>query len=170
MKVFGFVLLTISVQAQNGIWTGYDWQNTDAGVGINNGVPYGLNNKVSIRLRSASTIDTSNINIYDQPNIKRIISTFSQENWNTLFPYALSVYTYQGFLQAAAKYPMFCNEYIDETQLDYACKKELATFFAHTTQETASFQFNREIYCYPTWNYGCDYSDPNATAWPPQPG
>jgi hypothetical protein len=65
---------------------------------------------------------------------------------------------------------MFCNEYIDETQLDYACRKELATFFAHTTQETASFQFNREIYCYPTWNYGCDYSDSNATAWPPQPG
>jgi len=27
----------------NGIWTGYDWANTTAGIGVKNGVPYGLN-------------------------------------------------------------------------------------------------------------------------------
>ena len=27
----------------DGIWTGYDWENTKAGIGVKNGVPYGLN-------------------------------------------------------------------------------------------------------------------------------
>ncbi len=59
---------------------------------------------------------------------------------------------------------------MDSSQLDYACKRELSTFLAHTTQESGSFQFNRELYCYPVWNYGCDYADNGSTFWPPEPG
>jgi hypothetical protein len=133
MKTSTFALLTTAASAQNGIWTGHDWQNTSAGIGISNGVPYGLNSKTTQRLNSSSSINTANINIYSQPNVQRIQRLLTQSQWNQLFPQALTVYTYDGFLKAAAKYPMFCNEYPDPNQLDWACKRELATFFAHTT-------------------------------------
>lgn len=47
-----------------------------------------------------------------------------------LFPIADDIYTYDAFLQAAARFPKFCYE-----GDDVLCKHELATFFAHTTQE-----------------------------------
>jgi len=93
---------------------------------------------------------------------------------------ALELYSYQNFLQAVAKYPKFCLE--GDANL---CKRELATFFAHTTHECGmekddqpypkwrqGFYYITEIAC--TYPYGgptCDYksNDWSAVAWPPQP-
>lgn len=47
----------------DGIWTSHDWKNTDSGVGVNNGVPYGLNAKVTQRLNSSNSISTQSISI-----------------------------------------------------------------------------------------------------------
>ena len=54
----------------------------------------------------------------------------SQAQWDYLFPMALSLYTYDYFLQAVGKFPMFCLE--GDADL---CKRELSTFFGHTTHE-----------------------------------
>lgn len=59
--------------------------------------------------------------------------------------------TYNFFLQAAARYPYFCGEQGFYSSIDEACKRDLAAFFGHATQETAggdvtnSFSALREI-------------------------
>jgi hypothetical protein len=52
-----------------------------------------------------------------------------------MFPHRNGIYTYDSFLQAAAKYPRFCGEnnnavYDD----DEMCARELATILAHMTK------------------------------------
>lgn len=61
-----------------------------------------------------------------------VMSIISQSDWDYLFPIANSLYSYDSFLMAVAKFPGFCGE--NMTDLD-SCKRELATFFAHTTHE-----------------------------------
>ena len=59
--------------------------------------------------------------------------------WNYIFPIALPFFTYEGFINAIAYYPSFCNEKGKVgwwVSLDQVCKKELATLFAHFNQET----------------------------------
>lgn len=73
------------------------------------------------------------MNINKLPNIVRIKRVFSKSDWKTLFPNASRTYNYEGFIEAAAHYPQFCNEYFDPSQLDYACMKELSTFFAQAS-------------------------------------
>ena len=71
----------------------------------------------------------------------------TQEFWDNTFPDASENYTYQGFLEATAKYPKFCNEANpDKYTLDEACRVELSTVFAHIRQETAFF-YTREVAC-----------------------
>ncbi len=86
-------------------------------------------------------------------NVKRVVSIVDQEMFeDTLFPHRntnshldstvadqTEYYTYMGFLKAAAKYPMFCNEdFSAGMNLQEVCAKELATMFAHFTQETGA--------------------------------
>ena len=35
-------LIAASNSTHDGIWTGHDWVNSTVGIGVNNGVPYGL--------------------------------------------------------------------------------------------------------------------------------
>lgn len=70
--------------------------------------------------------------------MKRVKSVMTKSEFeDTLFPKRNSIYTYTGFLKAVAKYPKFCGE---ENLSGYtateACKKELATLFAHFAQES----------------------------------
>jgi len=63
--------------------------------------------------------------------------------WNYLFPYANSFYTLDSFLQAASRFPAFCNEphEIDSytSDIDDMCAKELSALFAHITTETGTY-------------------------------
>lgn len=50
-----------------------------------------------------------------------------------------AIYTYEDFLLAVAKFPSFCGEGELESagyDKDQTCGRELATLFAHFTQET----------------------------------
>ncbi len=59
---------------------------------------------------------------------------------------------YQSFLTAAARYPYFCGEKGFYQSVDEACKREIASLFAHAAQETGntkvtdSFYWIREAY------------------------
>ena len=79
-----------------------------------------------------------------QPNIKRLIKVLPEIKFNELFPVRRDVYSYRGFLKAAAKYPTFCAEknnndidVVDES-LDDVCRMELASMFAHFAQEVGA--------------------------------
>ena len=75
-------------------------------------------------------------------NVQLIKSFFSFNDWSTYFPLALEEYTYYRMLKAIAQYPAFCNEYDTGSgqanlhSKEFACKRELATLFAHIIHET----------------------------------
>ena len=89
-------------------------------------------------------------NIYEQPNVQRVASIFTQEDWEYIFPYRLPGYDYEFFLEAVALYPAFCNEFklfysepeagyfYNLSSQDQACRRELATLLAHIVQKTGS--------------------------------
>lgn len=71
-------------------------------------------------------------------NVVRVKTVVSENDFNNiLFPKKKAVYTYAGFLQAIAKFPKFCDEdNLSNYTQDEACKRELATLFAHFAQES----------------------------------
>ena len=78
--------------------------------------------------------------IFDQPNVKLVNSIFTEEEWVSIFPAAPD--SYQDFLTAIAQYPAFCNEFDPIMEnlftLDLACRRELATLFAHIIYESGA--------------------------------
>ena len=98
-----------------------------------------------------------------------------------------AIYTYEGFMKAVAKFPKLCGENNTSDDNLTACKKEIATLFAHFTQETSlnsqwdndngtpfhkqGLYFTHELGC-PDGGNACDYlsSGDAATIWPAQSG
>mmetsp|Transcript_23084 Transcript_23084/g.30724 ORF Transcript_23084/g.30724 Transcript_23084/m.30724 type:complete len:208 (-) Transcript_23084:413-1036(-) len=74
----------------------------------------------------------------DQENVKTIQGLLTSDQWDYLFPIANEIYSYTSFLQAAARFPDFCGS-------AGTCARELATFFAHTTQESGKSDGNYYI-------------------------
>jgi len=96
-------------------------------------------------------------------NVIRAKSILNENLWNSLFPNALPIYTYENFLQAMAKYPKFCDETngdISESNLENSCKIELATLLAHIIKSSDSLQ-KVEDDCATTLGDDCIYSDNN---------
>lgn len=117
-------------------------------------------------------------------NVQRVQALFSADDWERGFPLADPVYTYLNFLKAVAKFPFFCGETNLDLSLDDSCRRELATLFAHWTQETgkrmpgegefwqqALFHVE-EMRCKDTTDPSCDYKQAGWAddAWPAQPG
>ena len=115
----------------------------------------------------------------------------TETQWDLAFPLADDIYTYDNFLKAVAKFPALCNETNLKDSSNQAwtvedtCKRELASIFAHWTQETGARNANegeywtqalyyvQEIRC----NQGhvdptCDDASSNWSAkiWPPASG
>ena len=150
---------------ENGPWTGNDYTDSASGIGVVNGIPTSSDPAVLRRLRSPLSLDTSIDNYLDMTNVKRVMSIFSADQWPTMFPHANSIYTYENFLKAVAKFPMFCNESaLDGWSLEDTCKRELSTLFAHWGQETgkregdASTWWTQALYYVREINRG-DYKD-----------
>lgn len=62
-----------------------------------------------------------------------------EEDFEALFPARNEIYTYDGFLRAAARFPKFCNDDANGgSGSDEMCKRELATLFAHIVKETGN--------------------------------
>ncbi len=55
MKTFvASMLAAIAYSYEDGVWSGHDWFDEDEGVGVKNGVPYGLDPESERRIESAT--------------------------------------------------------------------------------------------------------------------
>lgn len=112
-------------------------------------------------------------------NVQRVMRVLPQSKWRTLVKHELvssgggsgpgpttgagsDKETYQIFLNLIARAPSICNEQGAYTSKDEACMRELASIFAHATQETGGssnpkweslMTYTREMNCYP---FKCD--------------
>jgi chitodextrinase len=122
----------------DGIWTDEDWYNEDQHIGIENGVPYSKDLAYHRQLMSPQPIegDMRTEDYESAENVQRVMRILDSTEWEFLFPKRDDVYTFEGFLQAVAKFPYFCDENNTNMADDDMCKKELATMFAHFVVET----------------------------------
>ncbi|WP_076407511.1 chitinase [Shewanella sp. UCD-KL12] len=95
--------------------------------------------KSSIATRDNAIVEAiTPLNPTNPDNVKRLESVLSEAQFEFLFPVRASEYTYQGLLQAAAKFPALCGSYSDARDAEAICRKSLATMFAHFAQETGA--------------------------------
>ena len=114
------------------------------------------------RAARRSTIP-SQTEVYASANVARIMRVLPETRFNVMFPRANEgrgpaagngPYTYFNFLKAAAMWPAFCNESHTAADLDSLCKKELASMFAHFSQEVGEHDPYSQ---YPMWQQGLYY-------------
>jgi hypothetical protein len=98
--------------------------------------------------------------VYASPNVQRIQRVFPESLYTYMFPRANlgkgpgagnGPYSYFNFLKAAAMWPGFCSEAASTVDLDVMCKKELASMFAHFSQEVGEHDAGSPI---PMWRQG----------------
>ena len=84
----------------------------------------------------------------------------SSQIYQNMFPNRDSLYTYEGLVSAAGKYPNFCNQGTDIQR-----KREAAAFLANIAHETSGLKYIEELACI---NGGCEatYCDRNNTTYP----
>ena len=140
------------------------------------------------RVNSARMVPFADIaNMFDQQNVQLVQGIFPWEKFEELFPQHYASYTYFNFLKSVAQFPAFCNEHNNDANREKnpqknnlegqekACRRELATFFAHSIFETGqakagdinSFKtgltYRREINCQnenqEIKEASCDYHD-----------
>ncbi len=79
-----------------------------------------------------------------QPNVRRAIGVFDEDDWDHVGTFPDSRYTYRIFLTAVGKWPRFCAEmnelapYLENVNLSEVCALEVATVFAHFAQEVGA--------------------------------
>ena len=66
-----------------------------------------------------------------KPNTMRVKSVLPESTFNDWLADGNSMYTYNSFLRAVAKFPAFCGETAGALSDDDSCKREIATIFAH---------------------------------------
>lgn len=60
---------------------------------------------------------------------------------------------YENFLYAVARYPYFCGERGYFGSIEEACKREIASLFAHASQETGNTKINESFYWLREYGY-----------------
>ena len=171
-----------------GPWTGHDWEDTNAGIRVVNGVPEGITGEAQIRINAPKPIDGALGDYESQANVQLLGSFFTEETFEHFFPMRNPVYTYEGFVQAVGKFPYFCGEnYHADASAEETCIKEVSALFAHMVQETSynsdwlvtsqgidrfrqGLHWLEELGCEDGDNAGCDYIYGGwaGEAWPPQ--
>ena len=112
MMKFASVLLAACAYAANedGVWTEHDWFDEDAGIGVKNGVPYGIDPEAQRRIDSAMLQSGPGVQNEDKENVRRLMDVFGEEDFEHLFPEHDRMYSYEAFVVAAGLYPKFCGE------------------------------------------------------------
>ena len=82
----------------------------------------------------------------DQANVTLVKKVLPEADFNSLFPNKVDFYTYDALLKAIAVYPNLCGE-SKTGDLETACKKELATMFAHFYHEADGLKAIDEYAC-----------------------
>jgi len=137
--------LLATVQAaivEDGPWTGHNHYKSDSKIGVNNGVPYSNNASESRRITAPLPIDGAPEHIpggwENAPNVQNIKEFIPDAAaWEEMLPKRDDLYDFTSFLRAAAKFPKFCGEgNCPNLNGKMSCARELATLFAHLSQET----------------------------------
>lgn len=117
---------------EDGPWTGADWFDSDANIGVFNGVPYGGDDEANRRINSPKPVDGDVTDYMSKDNVQLVTQFLDEADWDWFFPLRNDVYTLDGFLKAVGKFPAFCgeNNRSGHSALD-TCKREVATLFAH---------------------------------------
>ena len=86
------------------------------------------------------------------PGVVRVLKLFPKVKFDGLFP--KSVYSYDNFLKAVAKFPAFCNETNKPKgyNLDDTCKSEIAAFFAHIKTSSTALTVVKDPKCVDSTN------------------
>ena len=141
-----YIVLTTTITGlitQDGLWTGNDYSDPDGTqIRVRNGIPSGTETFRKKIINDAYMWEPADLDaVYLQSNIQRIGTIMGYEDFDFLFPYKDSSWTYEKFLTAAAHYPRFCgrrSRIEEDTFLD-ACKRELAVLLAHIATDTNAF-------------------------------
>ncbi len=111
--------------------------------------------KASIRTLPNARVDAISPGNPNNPkNVKRVEAILGAEQWEYLFPRRDPSYSYTRFLQAVAKFPAVCDDYLDGRNADQICRTTLATMFAHFAQETGDHNRSDSV---PEWRQGLKY-------------
>lgn len=91
-------------------------------------------------------------------NVQRVMGIISESTWNSVFPLKNSIYSYEKFLQAVAKYPSFCWEVGTNStyNVDTTCRRELATLLSFYAYESGLH--SSETNSTPLWKQGLYYT------------
>ena len=119
-------------------------------------------------------------------NVKLVKSILTRAKWDDLTTQMTkgdasiltaaeqATYSYENFLRAIGKYPFFCAEQGVYNTMEEACRRELATLFAHGAQETGAHDPNLTM---PEWKQafskvfeGSCYSSGKCTQYNPASG
>ena len=65
--------------ADDGLWTGNDWYNSDAKLGVKNGIPFSKNLQMTRKLDAAMAIDGTAENYECLDNVKRVMNILSED-------------------------------------------------------------------------------------------
>jgi chitodextrinase len=134
ISVLGLFAQTNASIKSSGLWDNHDFYDTTAKIGVKAGVPYSTDTDTKRRIASGTPLEGGVPSDYKtKTNVKRVKRVMSEDSFDDdLFPEKKSIYTYDGFLKAVSMYPKFCDEDdLDNYTADEACKRELATLFAH---------------------------------------
>jgi len=136
----------------DGLWSGNDWYNNDAHMGVKNGIPYSEDDAMSRKLDAAMALEGGVPDYLDFNNVQRVKNIINEEEFEEIFPMRNELYTYDGLLRAIGKFPAFCGESnMFGNDLNKTCKRELAMLFAHFGQETGYHDPHNII---PEWKQG----------------
>merc|ERR1711881_283389 len=114
------------------------------GIRVFNGEVISCNEDVDRRITAGKALaDISNH--LEQPNVELVKSILDEDKYNKMFPLRHSVYTYDSFLQAVAKFPAFCGEENDNGDLKLSCTKELSALFANAVDLTNKEDANEKV-------------------------
>ena len=165
LKLYAFFVLTVLEAAlaaipTDGAWTGHDWWDLEKGFEVVNGIA-GAINYDNVREMIASTWNRNVSRTFPDTSpvvlrIKNVLRTHfesdpitsasntapsAEDYWNYLFPFANSFYTFDSFLNAASRFPYFCNDsdVRGEVTQDDMCMYELTLFFTHVSIETGAY-------------------------------
>lgn len=122
----------------NAFWATHNFTDSATSVTVTNGKVSGADDVTDQFMTSPWTAVGDPEDYLNQPNVARVQTLFTQILFESEF--SGSVYSYDSFLKAVAKFPAFCDETANPLGYDLTdtCKRELAAFFANVDTTSSS--------------------------------
>ena len=132
------MLMAVVAQAsivEDSFWDSHNWDNAAMELSVVKGKVTGSSEASNSFITSSHSIPGHPNNYSSLANVVRASSNFSESTWEDMTENASSIYSYDDFLKAVAKFPSFCGETMNPLGYneDETCSREIAALFAHMT-------------------------------------